>query len=207
MYTPCSNEKVAIVQLSYRIGLAQIGLLIAVLQLTACGERSPQGTVDGPCPGESGFGARVESAESEVDVCVADDSVLTVFTYQGWYDVTASETTSDGTLYQFSMMFPHHSRSRKLNLTGSLADARADINGVWFRMMVKPIEGPVTISSGVVAGTFHLGYSDTEVVAGLFENLELDMVVYGQGESAGTQLVPEGFFSILTDIDESSITN
>ena len=207
MYTPCSNEKVKTVKLRYRLGLLQAGLLCSALILAACGNRSPQGIDDGPCPGESGFGARVENSEANVDVCVADDSVLTVFTYQGWYDVTARQTASDGTVYEFSMMFPHHSTSRKLNLTGDLAEARADANGAWFRMAVIPADGPATVSTAVAAGTFHLGYSDTEVVAGLFENLKLEMEVYGEGESAGTQMVPEGFFSILTDIDESAISN
>jgi hypothetical protein len=195
------------VKLHYRLGLLQTGLLCAALFLAACGNQSPQGIDDGPCPGESGFGARVENSEENVDVCVADDSVLTVFTYQGWYDVTARQTASDGTVYEFSMMFPHHSSSRKLNPTGNLAQARADANGAWFRMVVIPAEGPTTVSTAVAAGTFHLGYSDTEVVAGLFENLKLEMEVYGEGESAGTRMVPEGFFSILTDIDESAISD
>jgi hypothetical protein len=193
-------------QLYYRFLVATTALLLAAMLPAACGENSPEDPVDGPCPGESGFGARVEGADNPVDVCVADDSVLTVFTYQGWYDVTARKTTSDGTLYEFSMMFPHHPTSRKLNVTGDLAQARADMNGAWFHLAVTPPDGPAAASVAVVAGTFRLGYSDTEAVAGMFENLKLEMALADGGESAGVQQVPEGFFSILTDIDESNAT-
>jgi hypothetical protein len=197
---------VTAMQLYYRIVVAMTAPVLVALLAAACGENLPDEPVDGPCPGQSGFGARVEGAESPVDVCVADDSVVTVFTYQGWYDVKAQKTTSDGTFYQFSMMFPHHSTSRKLNVTGDLAQARADMNGAWFQMVVTPPDAPSAASVAVVDGTFRLGYSDTEAVAGLFENLKLEMEFAGDGESAGVQQVPEGFFSILTDIDESNIT-
>ena len=206
MYTPCSNEKAKSVKRYYRSGLPQSGLLLAILFLAACGDNSPKGVADGPCPGESGFGARLESEDGQVDVCVTDDSVATVFTNQGWYDVTARMTGSDGTVYEFLMMFPHHTSSRKLNLTGDLTEARADVNGAWFRFVEIPPEGPAIESTTVTAGTFRLGYSDTEVVAGLFEDVVLEMTVSGQAVSAGTQSVPEGFFSILTDIRESSAT-
>ena len=204
MYTPCSNEKARSVKRYYRSGLPQFGLILVVLIITACGENSPKGVVDGPCPGESGFGARLESKDGRVDVCVADDSVATVFTHLGWYDVSARMTGPDGTVYEFLMMFPHHNSSRKLNLTGDLTEARADANGAWFRFIENPPEGPALESTAVAAGTFRLGYSDTEVVAGLFENVVLEMTVSGQAVSAGTQSVPEGFFSIMTDTREGS---
>lgn len=196
------------VELSYRLRLSEFGLIPVALLLAACGgSESPQGIDDGPCPGESGFGARVEYSEENVDICVADDYVRTVFTYQGWYEVDVSQEAPDGTVYEFSMIFPHHSSSRKLNLTGDLVQARSDPNGAWIRTVVIPAEGPVVRSTSIVSGTFRLGYSDTRVVAGLFENLELDMEFDGTEAAAGTQLVPEGFFSILTDIDESATGN
>jgi hypothetical protein len=204
MYTPCSNEKAKSVKPYYPSGLPQFGLILAILIIVACGDNSPQDVVDGPCPGESGFGARLESEDGLVDVCVADDSVATFFTHLGWYDVTARMTAPDGTVYEFSMMFPHHTSSRKLNLTGDLTEAKADANGAWFRFIENPPEGPALESTAVAAGTFHLGYSDTDVVAGLFENVVLEMVVSGQAVSAGTQSVPEGFFSVLTDTRESA---
>jgi hypothetical protein len=145
--------------------------------------------------------------EGRVDVCVPDDSVLTVFTGDGWYEVDASMTGSDGIEYRFSMLFPHHTSSRKLNLTGDPAAARADANGAWFRYVEIPASGAPIQSAAVTAGSFRLGYSDTEVVAGLFENVQLQMETVDGGESAGTRNVPEGFFSILTDIAEPTTTH
>jgi len=189
----------------YRAGLPQFGLILAILLVIACGEDPFNGVADGPCPGESGFGARIDGEDGPVDVCVADDSVVTVFTTMGWYDVTARSTASDGTTYEFAMLFPHHSTSRKLNLTGDLLEARADANGVWFRYVEIPPEGPALESTAVTGGTFSLGYSDTEVVAGLFANVVLEMTVTGESEAGGTRSLPEGFFSILTDRNENDI--
>lgn len=191
----------------YRWGVPRIGFVLTLTLWVACGHNdSPNGIADGPCPGESGFGARLEGVEGRVDVCVPDDSVLTVFTGDGWYDVDARMTGSDGIIYRFSMLFPHHTSSRKLNLTGDPAAARADANGAWLRYVEIPREGTPIQSIAVTAGSFRLGYSDTEVVAGLFENVELQMATLGEGTSAGTRRVPEGFFSILTDIAESHVT-
>jgi hypothetical protein len=194
----------------YRSGLPQSGLLLSLLLVAAgvvaCGENSPEGVADGPCPGQSGFGARLESEDGTVDVCVADDSVATVFTERGWYDVTARMTESDGTVYHFAMLFPHHTSSRKLNLTGDLAEARADANGAWFRLVEIPPQGPAIESTAVTGGTFQLGYSDTEVVAGLFADVVLEMTISGQDSTLGTRLVPEGFFSVLTDSRASDVT-
>ena len=192
----------------YPRGLPRTGLLLVLVLWMACGRNDvPNGVADGPCPGESGFGARVDGADGPVDVCVPDDSVLTVFTGDGWYDVEASMTGSDGTLRRFSMMFPHHATSRKLNLTGDPNEARSDANGVWFHYSETPPEGPAVESSAVTAGTFRLGYSDTEVVAGMFEDVVLRMEVSGEGTPAGTQSVSEGFFSIMTDTQVPSVTN
>ena len=91
----------------YRLGLPLAGILL-ILSL-ACGVNDTQdGLAQGPCPGESGFGARVAGSDEQVDVCVHDNTVVTVFTTDGWYDVTASMTASDGTLYEFFLLFPHY---------------------------------------------------------------------------------------------------
>jgi hypothetical protein len=173
----------------------------------ACGTNGPPLLpTSGPCPGESGFGARLSGAESDVDVCVPDDSVMTVFTFTGWYDVSVRHTGDDGTVYQFNMMFPHHDSSRKLNVTGNLADARADANGAWLNYIEQPPDGPAIESATVSGGTFRLGYSDTEVVAGLLAGIVMDMQFSDSGDAAGTRTLSEGFFSILTDIRHDSLT-
>jgi hypothetical protein len=189
----------------YRTGLSPAVFFVISLVLAGCGVNDPpEDVADGPCPGESGFGARLASPDGYVDVCVADDSVVTVFTEEGWYRVEARMTGGDGTVYRFSMLFPHHTTSRKLNITGNLAEARADANGAWFQYRETPPDEPATESTAVTAGTFRLGYSDTEVVAGMFENLILEMEVSDLGEPAGTQAVAKGFFSILTDTTQNS---
>jgi hypothetical protein len=153
----------------------------------------------GPCPGEAGFGARVAVAEGPVDVCAPDDSVATVFTLDGWYDATARATDENGTVYEFRMVFPHRPSARALNITGNLAEARADPDGAWFSYRELPQAGGGVESVLVRSGSFRLGYSDTEVVAGLFEGVELEMVSLDSGEAAGSRTIVEGFFSILTD--------
>ena len=174
----------------------------------ACGTNGPPLLPAlGPCPGESGFGARLAGAEHAVDVCVPDDSVTTVFTFTGWYDVSVTHTGDDGTVYEFNMMFPHHDSSRKLHVTGNLADARADANGAWLKYIESPANGPAIESVAVYGGTFRLGYSDTDVVAGLLEDIVMEMRFSDSGDTADTRTLSEGFFSILTDTRESLITN
>jgi hypothetical protein len=190
----------------YRLGLPLAGILL-ILSL-ACGVNDlPEGVADGPCPGESGFGARVAGADEQVDVCVHDSSVVTVFTADGWYDVTARMTASDGTVYEFFLLFPHHTSSRALNVTGNLAEARSDQNGAWFHYVETPPGGPALESIVVSPGTFRLGYSDTDVVAGLFEGLGLEMQTVDGGDPSGTRTVVEGFYSILTDVKEPRASN
>ena len=173
----------------------------------ACGTNGPPLLpTKGPCPGESGFGARLAGAENDVDVCVPDDSVMTIFTFTGWYDVSVVHTGDDGTVYEFNLMFPHHDSSRKLIVTGNLADARADANGAWLKDLEHPANGPAIESAAVSGGTFHLGYSDTEVVAGLLADIVMDMRFSESGDAAGTRTLSEGFFSILTDVHESRLT-
>ena len=188
--------------------------LLIIALWTACSEKSPVDNVaSGPCPGESGFGARLAGqaglaeAGDQVDICVHDDSVRTVFNSFGRYDVTARMTGDDGTVYEFQMMFPHRSSARALNLTGNLAEALADSEGAWFYFRDTP-EGDSGVESvAVIAGTFHLGYSDTKVVAGMFSHVELEMETVNSDRGAGTRTIVEGFFSILTDEDQSSATN
>lgn len=194
----------------YQIGLSHFGRILALgsvaVCIAACGDNPSNGEADGPCPGESGFGARIEGSEGPVDVCVTDDSVTTVFTERGWYDVTARVTESEGTIYEFSLLFPHHNTARKLNLTGDLAEATGDANGVWFHLAEIPPTGQALESSAITAGTFRLGYSDTEVVAGWFEDVVLEMSVSGLDSVVDTRRVPEGFLSVLTDTTASSAT-
>ena len=194
----------------YRIGLSQIGRILAsglvAVCVAACGNNPSNEVADGPCPGESGFGARIEGSEGPIDVCVTDDSVTTVFTERGWYDVTARMTESEGTVYEFYLLFPHHATARKLNLTGNLAEAIGDANGAWFHFVEIPPGGPALESTAVTAGTFRLGYSDTEVVAGSFEDIVLEMSVSGLDSVAGARRLPLGFLSVLTDTMEFDAT-
>jgi hypothetical protein len=188
----------------------QLPLLVACLclPLTAvfCADE-PENPATGPCPGESGFGARVSGSDDEVDVCVPDDSVLTVFTYDGWYDVTANWIGPDGSEYEFRTLFPHHSNPRPLNVTDNLAEARADPSGAWFFYRETPPEGDALESVDVVSGAFQLGYSDTKVVAGAFSSIRLEMKLSDTDEPAGTRTIMEGFFSILTDLAEDALTD
>lgn len=144
----------------------------------------------------------MSGSEDEVDVCVPDDSVLTVFTYDGWYDVTAHWIGPDGSQYEFRTLFPHHSSPRPLNVTGDLASARADPSGAWFFYRETPAGGDAVESFRVASGAFQLGYSDTKVVAGAFTNIRLEMELGDTGEPAGTRTILEGFFSLLTDLAE-----
>jgi hypothetical protein len=184
--------------------------LLTIALWTACSEQSPvDGKASGPCPGESGFGARLAGqaeARDQVDICVHDDSVLTVFNSFGRYDVTARMTGDDGTIYEFQMMFPHRSSARALHLTGNLAEALADPDGAWFYYRDTPDGDSGVESVAVTAGTFHLGYSDTKVVAGMFSHVELELETVNSDRGAGTRTIVEGFFSILTDEDQSNTT-
>jgi len=174
----------------------------------SCGEDTSQNQIaSGPCPGEAGFGARLAAADGPVDVCVPDESVATVFTFDGWYNATARMKGDDGTVYEFQMMFPHRPTSRKLHITGNLAEALADPDGAWFYYLETPDSGDAIESALVTSGTFRLGYSDTKVVAGLFEGVELEMEAADSREPAGKRMVVEGFFSILTDESSANATH
>jgi hypothetical protein len=188
--------------------------LLTIALWTACSEKSPvDNKASGPCPGESGFGARLAGqagqavAGDQVDICVPDDSVRTVFNSLGRYDVTARMTGDDGTIYEFQMVFPHRSSARALNLTGNFAEALADPDGAWFYYRDTPDGDSGVESIAVIAGTFHLGYSDTKVVAGMFSHVELEVETVNSDRGAGTRTIVEGFFSILTDEIQSSATN
>jgi hypothetical protein len=181
------------------MAVSAVGLAVA-LAVAGCGGDDPaEGVADGPCPGESGFGARIPGADEPLDLCVPDDSVWTIFTHDGWYDVTVNTTAPDGTAYEFRMMFPHHTNSPKLNVTGNLAEARADQYGAWFYYREIAAGGGPVESFNVQSGSFRLGFSDGKVVAGQFERIELGLQDAGTEEPLGTQTVLEGFFSLLTD--------
>lgn len=178
------------------------------LGLAGCSDDSPeQGIAEGPCPGEAGFGARVSVDDGPIDVCVPDDEVWTVLTSDGWYDVTVDMIAGDGTVYSFHLAFPNHDTSRALNVTGDLAEARADPNGAWFYYREDPEGSSGIESAGVVSGSFRLGFSDGTVVAGRFEQLELEMQTVVTRDAAGTRMVLEGFFSILVDAESPGITH
>jgi len=190
----------------YRLGLP-LACLLLILGF-ACGENDTSGELSsGPCPGESGFGARVTGDDASVDACVSDETVVTVFTNEGWYDVSAHATGTDGTLYEFYLLFPHHSSSRALNVTSNLAAARADADGAWFYYRETPPDGETVESVALTPGPFRLGYSDTDVVAGMFEGIGLVLETADSGEPAGTRTVSEGFFSVLTDSKETLVTH
>jgi hypothetical protein len=188
--------------------LSRFLAVCAVACLAAgCGENEPQAVVDGPCPGESGFGAIVAGGDEPLEACIPDDSILTVFTYDGWYDVTAIMAAADGTVYEFSMMFPHHATNRNLNVTDDLAEARADPNGAWFYYRETRRGNGDIHSFNIPSGSFWLGFSDGTRVACLLENIELQMETVGDHEPAGTRTVLDGFFTLLTDEQETRATD
>jgi hypothetical protein len=175
----------------------------------ACGDESnPTEAEDNLCAGESGFGARVMGRASRVDVCVPDDNVVdnvekgvvTFFTVENRYNVTAETTARDGTIYQIQMNFPHKPNfPAALNLTGNQAQAKNDPDGVWFYYREIPSEGDAVESVAITGGSFTLSFSDTDVAAGTFQGVGLEIQIQGTHDPAGSRSIPEGFFSISTD--------
>lgn len=174
---------------------------LTLLLFAACGDDSnPTDAKENLCAGESGLGARVTGRAAPVDICVPDGVVVTTYTAQNRYDVTARITGSDRTVYEIQMWFPHRPDLPKvLNLTGIFAEAEADPDGVWFFYKESPPDGDPIESVAVTGGLFTLSFSDTEVTAGTFRDVELDMQIVNTNNPAGSRSIPEGFFSISTD--------
>lgn len=183
-------------------------ILLAFFQPGCSDESNPTEAAERLCGGEAGLAARVTGKAAPVEFCVQDDrvvesierGVLTVFTIQNRYSITASMTGPDGTLYEIQMVFPHKTDLPKvLNLTGNQAQAEGDPDGVWFYYQEIPPAGDAVESSAVTGGTFTLSYSDTETAAGTFAGVALEIQTQNTNTPAGTRNIPEGFFSISTD--------
>lgn len=187
---------------------AGLGIFLLLGQPGCSEDSNPTEARDRLCGGEAGLGARITGRAAAVEFCVQDDRVVndvergvfTIFTIQDRYAVSATQTGPDGTVYEIQMVFPHKAELPKaLNLTGNQAQAEADPDGVWFYYLEVPPSGTAIESSAVTGGTFTLSFSDTEIAAGTFAGVGLEMQIRNTDTSAGTRGVPEGFFSISTD--------
>lgn len=189
--------------------VSTVTALLMTVALTGCSEDSnPAEAKDKLCDGASGLGARVSGRAAPIDVCVPDDhpsggadkEVITSFTAQNRYDVTARMTAADGTIFEIQMIFPHQDQVPKaLNLTGNLAQASGDPDGAWFYYQEIPPTGDPVESTAVTAGTFTLSFSDTDIAAGTFAGVSLEIENANTNEAAGTRSISEGFFSISVD--------
>ena len=186
-----------------------VAVLFVFFQAGCSEESNPVEAEERLCGGEAGLAARIKGRAAPVDFCVQDDrvvesvekGVLTIFTIQNRYAVTASMTGPDGTEYEIQMLLPHKSEVPKaLNITGNQAQAEADPDGVWFYYQEIPPTGDALESVAVTGGTFTLSFSDTEVAAGTFAGVSLEMQTQNTNTAAGTRGIPEGFFSISTDV-------
>jgi hypothetical protein len=179
---------------------ASFAVLTLLLSVACSDDEKPLDPEENLCAGESGVGARLTGRAAPVDICVPDNVVVTSFTEQNRYDVTARVTGSDRTVFEIQMRFPHKTNfPSQLNLTGNFSHAEGDPDGVWFSYKEFPPEGDAVESSAVTGGTFTLSFSDTEVAAGTFQGIVLDIQIEGTNDPAGSRTIPEGFFSISTD--------
>jgi hypothetical protein len=172
----------------------------------ACSDDSPSGLDDSLCAGKSGLGARITGGSETVDMCVPDDlvqgnvemGVRTIFTSAERYLVTA-RATIDNTTFEIQLSFRHTPDvPATLNLTGNLAQAENDPDGVWLYYQEIP-DGGAALESVNVTGVFQVSFSDRLITVGTLSGIVVELQKVSDQSDAGERSIPQGFFSISVD--------